>query len=346
MDYHPAFRYTLPHQCDSHLLSLLSPSGQRLASTGKNGPVIITRIPEGRPCMTIELDDAPRVTCLGWMTDSNILIGDDLGGVMQVNVTRNPVPCIRSLPAISYISTRRNRPVKAIAFDVRRCLLVIALDSEVQIWGFFIVDNIKQEWKIIDIVKCVHNGREQQVAAVNFFGVHCHLLVTTDHGFIIWADKYNSPTYLERDVYNIPLIEQCVVSHDNKTLAASGQDRTIWIWPLSDTNPVMDQQRTFVIPNPHNQVATTNSAPIAFLDEFVITTDSSDKVYVISLDAEPLFTFSTGVIHSIRSLWAENSTLSIVAMGPTRTTMVIGYTKDETTHNQVIAQGREQDQNA
>ncbi|KAG8735817.1 hypothetical protein FRC10_010104 [Ceratobasidium sp. 414] len=194
MNFKLAFCHTLPHQYDSNLLSLLSPSGKRLASTGKDGIVIITQVPDGKSLASIELDSIPRITCLGWAASSNILIGDNVGRVMQVNVMRNPVPSLFK----SY--------VRAVAFDTRRRLLAIALDGEVQIWRLYLVNEVQQDWEAIDILKCEHNGIEQRVSSVEFFGAHHYLLITTDHGLIIWKDEDKPLLYFERNLYNLPLM--------------------------------------------------------------------------------------------------------------------------------------------
>ncbi|KAG8706740.1 hypothetical protein FRC08_000881 [Ceratobasidium sp. 394] len=333
MDFKLAFRHTLPHAGDPELLSLLPPSGERLAFAQRGGPLCITAVPDGNHRLTVDLEEMPRITCLGWAANSNILVGNEIGGVLQLNVLRNPIICAQSLPALSYISTRSNRPVKAIAFDLRRCLLVIATDGEVQVWGIYIFgqvqyDGVQHEWGAIDVVACEHNGIKLQVSNTEFFGAHHYLLITTERGFIVWKDEDKALLHFEHDPYNAPMIGKSVVSPDSHMLAASGQDGIIRIWPLSDEGPIMSQQQTFVVPAPPNPVITTALAPITFLNKSIVTTDSADKVYVISLDGTLQSTFSIEANYRIHSISANNTTINMIAKGPARSTLLIGYTND------------------
>ncbi|KAG8707829.1 hypothetical protein FRC08_000265 [Ceratobasidium sp. 394] len=342
MGFTPTFRLDLSRKCNLHLLSHLAPSGQRLASFGDDGTVFFTETQTGKCRGSVSFDDMPSITCLTWATSANILIGNSLGSVLHFSMTLNPItyspvfPQSIALPHSSYIQTQGNRPIKAMDFDPLQRRLAIALDGEIQFWNLTVTKRGQKEWMAFDALKFQHNGHKQPVSSILFFGENRNLLAATSCGFVIWTGKGNSPLHYERGQYGLPSIGQCALAPDETMLATSTSDFTILIWPLSDSGLIMDQhQRIFKIPTGRDQ-ANTNSAPVAFLDESVVTADLLDNIYVLSRNGEIKHSVSVGLDCFVRSIWVSESTedatlntVNIVAKGPTGTILLIGYAEDQ-----------------
>ncbi|KAG8710545.1 hypothetical protein FRC08_017028 [Ceratobasidium sp. 394] len=326
MNFVESFRRTLAPD----LLLSVAPNGKCFASIENGKHILLTGCQTGNRIGKIEFkfDAFPRLTCLTWATRLNLFVGNESGDVIQVNL--NKVPCPREMPPISFVMNRHIRPVKATSFDVSKCLLALALNHEVQIWGIY----TDHQWRELDEVKCQQDKHGWQVSNVMFFGSHRYLLIVTSNGFIVWTGEGKPASRLEGKIRDFSSIGKCDISHDDKWLVASTESAGVLVWPLSHEGPVMDQQRTFSIPTVEGQVVATGPTPVAFLDEqTIIVADPTGTIYTMSLAGAMKQAFSVGPNTSVYSIWVREGSVNMFATDAMQTPVLIGYTSDEATHD-------------
>ncbi|KAG9097327.1 hypothetical protein FS749_006569 [Ceratobasidium sp. UAMH 11750] len=296
-----------------NLLLSVAPSSECLASIKNNKFILLTECQTSKRIGKIEFkfNPFPRLTCITWATHLNLFVGNEAGDVIQVNLNKV------------------SRPVKATSFDVSKCLLALALDHEVQIWGIY-TDHL---WRELDEVKCQQDKPGWQVSDVIFFGSHRYLLIVTSNGFIVWMEEDKPTSRLEGKVHDFSSIGKCDISHDNKWLVAS-TDAGVLVWPLSHEGPVMDQQRAFSIPTVQGQVVATGPTPVAFLDEeTIIVAGPTGTIYTMSLAGEMKRAFSVSPNTSIHSIWVREDSVNMFVTDATQTLVLIGYMSGGATHD-------------
>ncbi|KAG9097330.1 hypothetical protein FS749_006572 [Ceratobasidium sp. UAMH 11750] len=276
-----------------------------------------------------------------WTSNTQFIIGTGTGEVLQASL----LPAGQSdndLVLVSTIIPPFKRSILAFCHDPIRNFIAISFFDKIQIWCLRLDSKCRHRWVLYNMIQCLEN--DWYATAMTFFGENNHsLCVVTPSGFITWTYKEKSSFRCYNHEFEA-VVTHCVVSLDNLLMAGSTCDRSILIWPLQATGPVISEQQTFDIPTGRSWVEYAESAPLAYFDaETVITADPIGNIYLLSLEGEPKHVFSVGDNYFIHSISMSDQMFSVVVMGPVCTTMLIGFTTNAAIHRRLAKAWEEQD---
>ncbi|KAG9096251.1 hypothetical protein FRC06_008873 [Ceratobasidium sp. 370] len=335
MNFKSPFRQIFPFQSDPNVKSYLSPDGKVLAFVDTHGCVMLVDMQVGVTLGSLEFGHYPRITCFCWANNTQFIIGNSVGEVYQATLVQAGQLDSANLAVISTIIPQSNRPIVTLCHDPLRNLLAISFIGEIQIWCLRLDPARRRDWVLFDTIPCEHNGDESCATAMTFFGTGDETLCAVTHfGFAIWMHANKS---LNWHAHNLETgIACCAVSPDGQSMTATTTNLSILIWPLRAGGPVISEQRTFDIPMGRDWQEYAESAPFAYFDaETIVTADPIGNVYALSLEGKTKHVFSVGQNYFIRSILACQSVVTIVEIGPTCTTLVIGYTNELVVHRRI-----------
>ncbi|KAF8595002.1 hypothetical protein BDV93DRAFT_564869 [Ceratobasidium sp. AG-I] len=186
---------------------------------------------------------------------------------------------------MSFASTIRagsNEPVLSLSYDPARNLLVCALKTRVLILNSCLTPTRRRKWIVVDEFTSEYNARVWNIYKVELFGgQNRSVLVSTNHGLIIWNGNWAPLKYYPLEY----LIGDCTISPSGAHVAVSTPDLQVFIWPLCSAG--LDLK----------------PPPLSFTkDDVLVVADPIGRLYFVSADGTQTGTLNCGQNHFVRAI--------------------------------------------